>query len=183
MTLRHLSLFRHHFIPTIQTGYPFIHRTQRAFVCEKSGDGPYHLAGVGGKKAGQIVGRITAQIDTLHRERYGEDTGHFGMIDAIDDPQVFAALFGAAEAWLKSQGASKISGPFSLNINQESGLLIEGFDTPPCAMMPHGKPWYAAHIEQLGYHKGIDLLAWWMQRTDLTFSPALKKLMDQVRKR
>ncbi len=83
------------------------------------------------KKAGQIVGRITAQIDTLHRERYGEDTGHFGMIDAIDDPQVFAALFGAAEAWLKSQGASKISGPFSLNINQESGLLIEGFDTPP----------------------------------------------------
>ncbi len=94
------------------------------------------------KKAGQIVGRITAQIDTLHRERYGKDTGHFGMIDAIDDPQVFAALFGAAEAWLKSQGASKISGPFSLNINQESGLLIEGFDTPPCAMMPHGKPWY-----------------------------------------
>ena len=65
----------------------------------------------------------------------------------------------------------------------ESGLLIEGFDTPPCAMMPHGKPWYAAHIEQLGYHKGIDLLAWWMQRTDLTFSPALKKLMDQVRKK
>lgn len=129
---------------------------------------------MGGKKAGQIVGRITAQIDTLHRERYGKDTGHFGMIDAIDDPQVFAALFGAAEAWLKSQGASKISGPFSLNINQESGLLIEGFDTPPCAMMPHGKPWYAAHIEQLGYHKGIDLLAWWMQRTDLTFSPALK---------
>ncbi|STJ15972.1 DNA-binding transcriptional regulator [Escherichia coli] len=98
------------------------------------------------KKAGQIVGRITAQIDTLHRECYGEDTGHFGMIDAIDDPQVFAALFGAAEAWLKSQGASKISGPFSLNINQESGLLIEGFDTPPCAMMPHGKPWYAAHM-------------------------------------
>lgn len=43
---------------------------------------------MGGKKAGQIVGRITAQIDTLHRERYGKDTGHFGMIDAIDDPQV-----------------------------------------------------------------------------------------------
>lgn len=86
---------------------------------------------MGGKKAGQIVGRITAQIDTLHRERYGKDTGHFGMIDAIDDPQVFAALFGAAEAWLKSQGASKISGPFSLNINQESGLLIEGFDHHP----------------------------------------------------
>ncbi len=53
-------------------------------------------------KSGAESRRITAQIDTLHRERYGEDTGHFGMIDAIDDPQVFAALFGAAEAWLKA---------------------------------------------------------------------------------
>ena len=103
------------------------------------------------KKAGQIVGRITAQIDTLHRERYGEDTGHFGMIDAIDDPQVFCrVVLAQRKRGLKSQGASKISGPFSLNINQESGLLIEGFDTPPCAMMPHGKPWYAAHIETTG---------------------------------
>ncbi len=60
------------------------------------------------------------------------------MIDAIDDFDVFAALFAAAEAWLESQGARNITGPFSLNINQESGLLIEGFDTPPSAMMPHG---------------------------------------------
>jgi hypothetical protein len=83
------------------------------------------------KKEGKVVGRITAQIDALHRERYGEDTGHFGMIDAIEDPAVFSALFAAAEAWLRSKGALKITGPFSLNINQESGLLVEGFDTPP----------------------------------------------------
>lgn len=135
------------------------------------------------KKQGKVVGRITAQIDTLHRELYGQDTGHFGMIEAVDDKEVFAALFATAEAWLKSQGASKITGPFSLNINQESGLLIEGFDTPPSAMMTHGKPYYAAHLEQLGYSQGIDLLAYWMKRTDLQFSPSLTKLMSQVRKK
>lgn len=135
------------------------------------------------KSQGKRVGRITAQIDTLHRERYGDDTGHIGMIDAVDDPAVFHALFAAAEAWLWAEGARKISGPFSLNINQESGLLVEGFDTPPSVMMPHGKPWYGARVEQQGYTKGIDLLAYWMQCRDLTFSPSLSRLMDQVRKR
>ncbi|QUT18063.1 N-acetyltransferase [Rahnella inusitata] len=135
------------------------------------------------KKEGKIVGRITAQIDSLHRELYGQDTGHFGMIDAIDDAEVFAALFAAAEAWLKSKGAMKITGPFSMNINQESGLLIEGFDTPPSALMTHGKPYYADYIEQQGYLQGIDLLAYWMKRTDLHFEPSLTKLMAQVRKK
>lgn len=135
------------------------------------------------KKDGKVVGRITAQIDSLHRERYGQDTGHFGMIDAIDDPAVFEALFAAAEAWLKSKGAVKITGPFSMNINQESGLLIEGFDTPPSALMTHGKPYYANYLEQQGYAQGIDLLAYWMKRTDLHFEPSLTKLMSQMRKK
>ncbi|QBR49026.1 N-acetyltransferase [Erwinia sp. QL-Z3] len=135
------------------------------------------------KKDGKVVGRITAQIDSLHRERYGQDTGHFGMIDAIDDPAVFEALFAAAEAWLKSKGAVKITGPFSMNINQESGLLIEGFDTPPSALMTHGKPYYANYLEQQGYAQGIDLLAYLMKRTDLHFEPSLTKLMSQMRKK
>ena len=129
----------------------------------------------------KVVRRITAQIDTLHRELHGDDTGHFGMIDAVDDPEVFSALFAAAEEWLRSQGARKITGPFSLNINQESGLLIDGFDTPPSTMMPHSKPYYAARVEEQGYSKGIDLLAYWMQRTDLHFNPSLSKLMARVR--
>lgn len=135
------------------------------------------------KKQERVVGRITAQVDTLHREHYGADTGHFGLIEAINDPEVFSALFNAAEAWLKSKGARKITGPFGLNINQESGLLIEGFDTPPSTMMAHGQPYYAQALVQQGYTKSVDLLAWWMRRTDLHFSPSLSRLMDRVRKK
>ncbi len=70
-----------------------------------------------------------------------------------------------------------------MNINQESGLLIEGFDTPPSALMTHGKPYYANYLEQQGYSQGIDLLAYWMKRTDLHFEPSLTKLMAQMRKK
>ncbi|WP_277963991.1 N-acetyltransferase [Pseudomonas sp. RIT-To-2] len=135
------------------------------------------------RRGDTVVGRITAQIDTLHRQLHGADTGHFGMIDAIDDPEVFSALTGAAETWLRRRGARTITGPFSLNINQESGLLVDGFDTPPSALMNHGKPYYAARLEQLGYRKGMDLLAYWMRRDDLFFTPALSKIMDRMRER
>lgn len=135
------------------------------------------------KKDDKVVGRITAQIDSLHRAIHGNDTGHFGMIDAIDDPEVFTALFTAAEDWLKSKGAATITGPFSLNINQESGLLINGFDTPPSALMTHGKPYYAAHVERLGYSKGIDLYAYSMKLKELQFSRSLTKLMGQIREK
>ncbi|QUG74689.1 N-acetyltransferase [Erwinia sp. E602] len=133
------------------------------------------------EREGKVVGRIIAQIDSLHRRRYGDDTGHFGMIDAIDDPQVFSALFSAAEEWLRSNGARNITGPFSLNVNQESGLLTEGFNTPPSALMLHGKPWYADRVMQQGYRKGIDLLAYSMRLSTLHFNSSLRKLMDHAR--
>ena len=44
------------------------------------------------------VGRISAQVDRLHLERYNDATGHFGFLEAEDDAEVFAALFEAAES-------------------------------------------------------------------------------------
>lgn len=55
---------------------------------------------------------------------------------------------------------ARIAGPFNLNINQEVGILVEGFDTPPYFLMPHGRPYYDAQIGRLGYQKAIDLLAY-----------------------
>jgi len=108
------------------------------------------------------VGRISAQIDQLHLDRYGDSTGHFGSLEAEDDPEVFAALFEAAQGWLRSEGMQRVTGPFNLSINEECGLLVEGFDTPPCIMMGHARPYYAHQIESLGYAKARDLLAYHM---------------------
>jgi len=106
------------------------------------------------------VGRISAQIDTLHLERYGDATGFFGMLDAEDSAETFAALISTAEQWLRKQGMRRVRGPFSLSINEETGLLIDGFDTPPVFMMGHARPYYAERIEQCGYAKAQDMLAY-----------------------
>jgi len=111
---------------------------------------------------GAPVGRITAQIDEFHRQLYGQNTGHFGFIEAIDDSSVFAALFSAAESWLVENGATQITGPLGFSLNQECGLLVEGFEHPPVLMMPHSRPWYGPRVEEQGYGRTKDLLAYWV---------------------
>lgn len=108
----------------------------------------------------QPVGRISAQIDELHLERYGDATGFFGMLDAEDREDTFAALIGTAEQWLHEQGMRRVRGPFNLSINEETGLLVDGFDTPPVFMMGHALPYYSTRIEQCGYKKAKDTLAY-----------------------
>ncbi len=108
----------------------------------------------------RLVGRISAQIDRLHLERHGDATGFFGFLEAIDDAEVFAALLGTAEAWLRGRGMRRILGPFNLSVNDECGLLVEGFDTPPMFMMGHGQPYYDPQMQAHGYAKAKDLVAY-----------------------
>lgn len=131
----------------------------------------------------QPVGRITAQWDHLHQQRYGDDAGYFGMLEAPDDAAVFAALTAAAEHWLRNRGARRVVGPFNLSINDECGLLVEGFDRPPMFMMGHARPYYAQRLEAQGYRTVKDLLAYWMSVTDLSFTAPMRRLMARYQAR
>ncbi len=111
-------------------------------------------------KDGVDVGRITAQIDHGHQDRYKDDVGFFGYLDTFDDPAVAKKLLEAAAAWLKGKGMKKMRGPMSLNINEELGCLVEGFDTPPMVMMPHHRAYQGALIEAAGLVKEKDVFAW-----------------------
>jgi hypothetical protein len=108
----------------------------------------------------RCVGRISAQMSRAHLEHHHDATGHFGFLEAEDDAEAFAALFDAAEGWLRARGLRRAMGPFSLSINDESGLLIEGFETPPYIMMGHARPFYAARVAEQGYAKSKDLIAY-----------------------
>jgi len=124
------------------------------------------------------VGRISAQIDKLHLDRYQDNTGFFGMIEAEDDSETFKTLLDTAEAWLRNHGMRRILGPYNLSINQEPGLLVDGFDTPPCVMMGHARPYYGTRIEECGFQKEKDLLAY---RIDAHFTPS--RAMQAITKR
>jgi hypothetical protein len=128
------------------------------------------------------VGRISAQIDRLHIDRYQDATGFFGMLEAEDNSPTFRALLGTAENWLCNQGMQRISGPFNLSINQELGLLVDGFDTPPSLMMGHARPYYAERIEKDGYQKEKDLLAY-IVNTDSKMTAAAKRITARTKDR
>jgi hypothetical protein len=114
------------------------------------------------RRGGSAVGRISAQIDRLAPDADGLKLGYFGMLAAEDNAETMAALFDTAEAWLTQRGMAVARGPFDLSINQTSGLLVEGFDTPPSLMMGHDQPWLGPGIERLGYAKAKDLVAYRM---------------------
>ena len=112
------------------------------------------------KRDGQVVGRISAQVNREHNKRYNEKTGHFGLFECVNDSEVARALFQQAEQWLRLRGMNKIVGPYSLSINEESGLLIEGFNSAPYPFMPHNFSYYENLISTLGFSKVKDLIAW-----------------------
>ena len=131
---------------------------------------------------GKPVGRISAQIDDLHQQRYGDSTGYFGLFECIDDTAVARALIAAARGWLRERGMRRIAGPFNLGINQEIGVLVEGFTTPPKVMMGHARPYYDALLRACGLRKATDVLAYEIE-TLFPISRAMTSVLDRYRDR
>ena len=101
------------------------------------------------------------------------------MLEAEDDPAVFATLLGAAEEWLRAEGMRQVRGPFNLHVNEEVGLLVEGFSTPPYFLMGHARPWYGARVEAQGYQGAKDLLAYHV-RPDFEAPRVMERLANRV---
>jgi hypothetical protein len=119
---------------------------------------------------GVPVGRIATVVNPSFLERHRSATGHFGLIEGIDDARVFASLLDTAAATLRKAGLRLMQGPFSLSINHEAGLLVEGFDQPHTVRTNHVPPFYARHMEAAGCRKAMDLLAACCKVDQVTFA-------------
>lgn len=109
-----------------------------------------------------VVGRIAAIHNDLHVELHSELTGFFGLFETEQDSVISDALFNAAREWLSARGLVTMRGPASFSLNEECGLLIDGFDGPPVVMMTYNPPWYEHLIESYGFSKARDLLAYYL---------------------
>jgi hypothetical protein len=107
-----------------------------------------------------LVGRCSASVDPEYLKLHQNDTGFFGFFDTIDDDAVGRALIDRAAEWVRGKGMKRLSGPFSLYPNEEVGVLVEGFDTPPNLMMAHSRAWQGRVAEASGLTKEKDLYAW-----------------------
>jgi len=111
-------------------------------------------------KDGELLGRIAAFLNAAHDAHYQDNAGFFGYFDCAPDSQIASALLEAVEDWVKSQGRDKIFGPAQWSVNEECGLLIDGFYTPPAVMMPYGRPDYQVCVENRGFTKVVDMFAY-----------------------
>lgn len=129
-------------------------------------DSAYFIA----RQNGDVVGRITAQINHLGNEFHGTQIGNFGFFECVDDVQVARALLDTAYEWNARRGMTTMQGPMNFSTNDEfssPGVLIDGFDTPPVILMSHNPPYYASLLEQCGFVKVKDLLSYWADLTEI----------------
>jgi GNAT superfamily N-acetyltransferase len=112
----------------------------------------YWMAYRDGAPAGRIAGIISRRyIETWKRNRV-----RFGWLDFVDDPEVSAALLGAVEEWARSRGLDAVHGPLGFCDMDREGLLVDGFDELDMLITNYNFPYYATHLERLGYAKDVD---------------------------
>ena len=132
----------------------FLNRRLNAFFTH--GEAEYFLA----YRDERVVGRITAQVNHAFNDHQQKKWGWFGFFESEDDQEVAEALLSAAEAWLRTRGMERMVGPADFAMNNESGILIEGFDLRPMVVQPWHPPYYQQLVETAGMTKAMDLLMW-----------------------
>ena len=153
----------------------FLSRRQNAFF--KHGEAEYFLAW----RDGHVVGRISAQVDHAFNSFHGNAWGMFGFLEFEDDVEILHALVGAAEGWLRARGRDRMVGPMDFTMNDESGVLIEGFEREPMIKQPWHPPYYQARCEEAGLEKAMDLFMWELEIGDRQkIVPVIFELAEQV---
>jgi GNAT superfamily N-acetyltransferase len=138
----------------------FLNRKMNPFFSH--GEAEYFLAW----KEGRVAGRITAQVNDAFNEHQQKNWGWFGFLEFEDDQEVVEALLAAAEEWCRARGKERMVGPASFAMNDESGVLIEGYDVRPMILQPWNPPYYSERLEQAGMGKAMDLLMWNLEVED-----------------
>ena len=153
----------------------FLSRRHNAFFTH--GEARLFLA----RRDGRVVGRISAQVDRAFNAHHGNAWGLFGFLEFEDDPEVLGALLEAAAGWLHARGRDRMVGPMDFTMNDESGVLIEGFEREPLIKQPWQPPHYARRLEEAGLAKAMDLLVWELEIGDRErVRPVLFRLADEV---
>jgi hypothetical protein len=159
--------------------YAYLNRKLNPFF--KHGDGEFFLA----RRDGRVVGRISAQYDKNFNSFHSNRWGFFGFLEFEDDQEIADGLLDTAAAWLKQQGRDRMIGPFDLIINEECGVLIEGFEIEPMIRQPWHPPYYQGKVEAAGLQKAMDVFHWDLRLDDRIdrMLPILPKLAQRSREK
>jgi hypothetical protein len=104
------------------------------------------------------VGRIAGMINRHEVERWNARRARFGWMDFIDDPEVSRLLIETVQNWSRTKGMTSVHGPMGFTNMDAEGMLIEGFDEISSMSTIYNYPYYADHMQKLGFRKSADLV-------------------------
>ena len=134
------------------------------------------------RRDGRDVGRVAAILDRNHNEFHGEKAAFFGFFESENGSDVAGRLLEAVAVWARERKMTVLRGPTNPTLNDEAGLLVDAFDSPPVVMMTYNPPYYAALIEGQGFRKAKDLLAYWFPLEEKPLE-RLTRVAERFRKR
>jgi GNAT superfamily N-acetyltransferase len=144
--------------PLISERKEFLDKDKNPFF--KHAEVVFYLA----MKNGKIVGRIAGIVNHNHIEFQKEKAGFFGFFECVEDYEVAKILLDTVRDWLKSKGMGIMRGPANFSSNEEWGMLLEGFDSPPVFMMTYNPKYYLDFMERYGMKKAKDLYAYFIDK-------------------
>ena len=151
--------------------FPFFQHSQAEFFVAKRG--------------GQVVGTVAGIANRRYNEFHASNVGWFGFFEVLDDPEAAVGLLATAADWGRQQGFTALLGPAQYSTNEETGLLIDGFDDAPRIMMTYNPRRYLGYMEQAGYTKAMDLFAYRESIAQFhnNIPPKLARVVDKVQER
>ena len=157
--------------------YAYLNRTLNPFF--KHGEAELFLA----RRHGRIVGRISAQIDRKFNDYHDNRWGLFGFIEFEDDPNLLRELLAVADRWLRDRGCDRMVGPMDFILNEEAGILFEGYELEPMLRHPWHPQYYKQRFDEMGLLKAMDLFHYHLHISDRDerMLPVMFKVAERAR--
>lgn len=134
------------------------------------------------ERGGEMVGRIAGIVNHNHNKEHNDYVGFFGFFECIDDQEVAHALLDKAREFVRAHGMTALRGPVNPSMNDECGLLVEGFDLSPTVLMPYNPPYYAKLLEGYGFSKVKDLYSYLLSQ-ETVYSEKFQRVNLMVKER
>jgi hypothetical protein len=135
------------------------------------------------ERDGKPIGRIAAIVNRSHNKYHNDRAGFFGFFECVNEPEVAQALFKNASAVLREAGMETIRGPYNPSINDDCGVLLNGFDKPTVIGLPWNPCYYAGLLENLGFAKARSLYVMSLPLHRLQPPERFVRIIERLKKR
>ncbi|MRT16001.1 GTP cyclohydrolase [Vitellibacter sp. q18] len=144
----------------------------------KNAEAWYYLA----YKNEEIVGRIAVILNHLEVNEQGKKKIRFGWLDMIDDLEVTKALLEKVFEKGREHHLEYAEGPVGFSNMEKAGILTMGFEEMNTMITWYHYPYYAEHLEKLGFEKQATWVEYKMNVPQSIFEK-VKKFSELVKSR